>query len=460
MSKTETIGLNGRYTDATIYTTDVDEATVEQVQRVINHEAFCEPVAIMPDAHYGAGAVIGFTMPLGDRLAPNVVGKDIGCGMSAAKLTDATQQPMSTREWDTRIRERIPFGREVHDESSARTELLGLTDGTIDARLGKLLSHAGLDAPDSYDGYTDAYIDELCDRVGADRDYVCRGLGTLGGGNHFIEIAESASTGDLWVVVHSGSRYIGGAIASYWVEQAQENAADVSQYLDDEYVEYIDLSGDTREKAIRADHDGAAIGGVFDAISAARHRAAAESEDELAYLTGEAMAEYLVDMCFAQRYAATNRWLMLDAVSMALGRNLRDIVVSTHNFIDPMDGVIRKGATPAREGVRGVIPFNMSDGSLLVEGKGNDAWNNSAPHGAGRRMSRREAERTLSLGDFATSMADVFSTSVGESTLDEAPAAYKDTDTIEANITPTVEIVDRFDPVLNLKADGREVNGS
>ncbi|WP_330630712.1 RtcB family protein [Halocatena halophila] len=287
------------------------------------------------------------------------------------------------------------------------------------------------------------YYNNLLDRVGYDEKRANQSLGTLGGGNHFIEVAQSETTGDYWLVVHSGSRGLGLSIAQYW----QNRATDI---MDEKAAVEIDY------EAIRENFDGEDIKHEIN-----RRKVEGPDQDrntDLDYLEGEEMDGYLADMVFAQWYAMKNRKMILDSISTELdtfeeGVIGKSIISSTHNYIDFDDMVIRKGAIQAHENQKAVIPFNMRDGTLLVEGKGNPDWNNSAPHGAGRIMSRTRAFNELSAGEFAREMDGIFSTSVGKETLDESPMAYKSTEVIEEAIEPTATIVDRLKPVLNCKAE-------
>jgi RNA-splicing ligase RtcB len=302
--------------------------------------------------------------------------------------------------------------------------------------------------------------------------YVIRGAGTLGGGNHFIEFAKARTSGEYWLIIHSGSRYLGKSVAEYWQERAtQYREADaIRAALPDEYTDYLKFDPEAvsdedlfawvtggmgeshmRKDAIRESFDGDSLDEVFQALS--RPRAAVGDRDEsLDWLAGREAHGYYVDMLFAQQYARWNRELMSDAICTALDVEPTDRFQSIHNYIDFRDLTVRKGATPARDGQRLVIPFNMAAGSLLARGKGNHQYHQTAPHGAGRTMSRRAAHESLTVEAFERAMAGVYSESVGEAVLDEAPMAYKSVESIVEAIEPTAEIVDRLDVVHNLKA--------
>lgn len=477
------IRIEGEHTEAEIKTDAVDETCIEQVQELTNHEAFQNPVKIMPDAHAGAGAVIGFTMELGDRICPNTVGVDIGCGMTALNLghldiyTDA--DPETLQELDEQIRRHVPMGWHTFADTDVEQDYHLVDDfpwDVCEAKLESLNVHwpgEPIPSPD----YGKDYVLDLCDRVEYDVRRAINSIGTLGGGNHFIEISRSEQTGDYWVVVHSGSRGIGLSIAEYWQEQAHqaqdERAAEVRRRLadvpDDFYRFDLEAVSDREllnwvqggmgqdwkaTDRISEQLDGQAIG---DAVSELRDIAEYVRENagghNLDYLEGDDRHGYLIDMIFAQTYAAESRRQMVEAVADVLGVEGGECIVSTHNYIDFDDLTIRKGATRVHEGERAIIPFNMRDGSIIVRGTGSDAWNRSAPHGAGRRGSRRWAYDEFDLEEFTAEMDGIFSTSVTEETLDEAPMAYKDKNVVLDRIEETATVEEVLTPVHNLKAE-------
>jgi RNA-splicing ligase RtcB len=306
--------------------------------------------------------------------------------------------------------------------------------------------------------------------------HVIESAGTLGGGNHFVEFARARESGDYWLLIHSGSRYLGLATAQFWQDRASErrNTAAVREAVPEEYREYLKFDPESvsdeelyawvtggmgeshvRKAKLRRELDGEAIEHAFDALSDLRPPTdvdAADRNTDLDWLAGREAHGYYVDMLFAQEYARWNRELMSEAVCEALGVDPVERFGSTHNFIDFEDMTVRKGATPAREGQRLVVPFNMADGSVIARGKGNEEWNRTAPHGAGRTMSRRQARREGSLEQFAAAMEGVYSESVVEAVLDEAPVAYKPADAIAEAIEPTATVEERLDAVHNLKA--------
>ena len=475
------IELDGKYTTARVMVDDeqlVETDCLEQIRELIDHPAFTEPVRVMPDTHPGADAPVGFTMPLGEQVVPQVVGVDVGCGMAATNL--GSTLPLSDPERERRVREAVPMGRSVHayddaphliDEfpfERANRVYEQFAEG-FESRFGR-----ALDPPFSFDGYDGAYVKSLCDRVLAGQrqgiGHVIRSAGTLGGGNHFVEFARARESGKYWLVIHSGSRYLGKSVADYWSREAHHarRADAIRAALPDEYADYVKFDPATvtdddcyawvtggmgeshvRKERVQADFEAGERERVLDTLGSLREAA---QNVELAALEGEEADGYYVDMLFAQQYARWNRELMSDAICEALDVEPVERFQSVHNYVDFRDLTIRKGATPAREGQRLIVPFDMANGSILARGKGNEAYNESAPHGAGRAMSRTRADEELSTAAFAESMDGVYSESVGEATLDEAPQAYKPAEAIHEAIRPTAEPIDRLEPVHNLKA--------
>lgn len=501
MSKKNRTVIEGEYTDATVYLPEeeIEDGAYQQIQEMVDHPAFRNPVRIMPDSHQGAGAVIGFTTPITDRVVVNSVGVDCGCGMYAFKLNGIdydlkTDDGLKTA--DKAIRANVPMGvgqmnsrNDYHmrddfpwDEVQDKWEEFSNNhlDGNIE--LGEF-------HPDKFQYGVD-YAQNVCKKVGYSFTDLINSCGTLGSGNHFIELSESAN-GDIWCVIHSGSRGIGYNISDYHQKRA-ENVRNLSAVrtalssLYGRYGEYIkpdidSISDEELHKWIHnrqiVDYDklkdefagtenanliekisnviNAASRGHFNEVSNyimvdVDELEAMQKSDELAYLEKEEAVEYYVDMAFAQTYASVNRREMGKRVAQALGADIVDEIESVHNYIDYNDGILRKGATPARKGERGVIPMNMSYGTLMVEGKGNEEWNFSAPHGAGRRMSRTQAHEELDLDEFKEEMGDTIASALP---LDESPMAYKDVHMVKNAMEPTVEIIDHLRPLVSIKAD-------
>lgn len=485
--------IEGEYTTATVMgECDMfDDRFVEQVQQLVDHEAFTNRVVIQPDGHPGAGAVIGFTMPLDEKVVPSTVGSDIGCGVEAASL-GIEELPVSYTEADERIREAVPFGRAVHDFDSAMhvgndfpwdllTERFERFNSSYSERSGREIDLEDHTPNGEYDL---EYFKALCEMVGYNINRAIASAGTLGGGNHFLEVARSESDGDLWIVLHSGSRGLGSTVANYWQDRAietrrAERAREaVAALLEEGYGPYLKFDPETttdkdlllwlqggmgesfmRKGKIREEFEGEDIDETFarlkEAIPGRGEAAESDSDEDLAFLEGAEAHGYFVDMLFCQEYAATNRRQMVELACEALGlpKAPEEILDSPHNIIDFEDSVIRKGATRVHENERAVIPFTMRHGSILIEGKGNEEWNRSSPHGAGRLMSRTQAFEDLSMEEYEGLMDGIYSTSVTEDTLDESPDAYKDPTTIEEAMAETATVVDRLVPEHSLKAE-------
>lgn len=453
--------LSGEHTDAVVMTTMLDENCREQIQSMIDHEAFENPVRIMPDTHFGRGAVIGFTMPFSDRIVPNTVGVDIGCGMYATNLGASPFTRFDDAEAvDTAIRDAVPMGRAVHSGGAYHMKNDFPWD-ELNAVWAKFLAEqdvADADVPVDAAPFGIDYFKELCGRVGYDMTRAINSVGSLGGGNHFIEFAQAGMTGEVWCVIHSGSRGIGLKVAQYWQDCAtnhvnsQKNIEDVPE----NYRPYLTDEWKPDAEKIRADFEGKEIGQMFDKMSQLIQEYGPHNADrntDLDYLEGVPALQYLRDMLFAQRYASENRKVMMRLVEQTLGVEREREIESVHNYVDFTDQIIRKGATPARQGEMGIIPFNMAHGSVVIRGQGNPEWNYSAPHGAGRRMSRRGAYRDLSVDDFEAEMAGVENFNDPDEILDEAPMAYKPTDVIMDVIEETATVVDWLTPVHAIKAE-------
>lgn len=365
--------IKGKYNEAKVFTDNLEESAREQIQTLCD-QPFVEgsKIRIMPDVHAGAGSTIGTTMTIIDKVVPNLVGVDIGCGMETIRLADSK---VDWIELDRLVRERIPAGYKIRKRPHPYLQEIDLL---------KLRARDG--------GKNDS-------KLKMDRAY--RSLGTLGGGNHFIE-GNRDEQGRLYIVVHSGSRHLGLQIAQYYQRVAQKEQP--------------------------------------------------HSPRDLAYLQGQSMEDYCHDMQIMQEYAVLNRKAMIDVIVQGMGLEVEEDFTTTHNYIDMDNMILRKGAISARKGELALIPFNMRDGSFICRGKGNPDWNYSAPHGAGRIMSRTQARKELSLKTLHEDMADVYTTSVNRSTLDESPDAYKPMEEISALIKDTVEVLHHIKPEYNFKA--------
>ncbi|MBO7464216.1 MAG: RtcB family protein [Bacteroidales bacterium] len=365
----------GKYSTAKVFTDNVDEGSVSQIETLCNQE-FTQGarIRLMPDVHVGAGCTIGTTMTITDKIVPNLVGVDIGCGMETVmfRAGSATAENFNSVALDRVIRRKIPSGYDIRKEPHPYAKAINFKKVR-----GKF-----------------------------DKARAVRSVGTLGGGNHFIE-ADRDDDGNLYIVVHSGSRHAGLEIAKYYQNEAWKQL------------------GET------------------------------DIPKELAYVSGSLFYDYLNDMYIMQHFAKMNRKAMMDEIIKGLKINKYDIkeqFTTIHNYIDLDNMILRKGAVSAQNGEKLLIPINMRDGSLICIGKGNEDWNFSAPHGAGRIMSRRQAKEILDLEEFKAEMSGIYSTTVNLDTIDEAPMAYKTMDDIVANISPTAEIVKVIKPIFNFKA--------
>jgi len=364
--------IKGKYNTAIIFSDNVDEKAAEQIKFLCGHEFVKgSRIRIMPDIHVGAGCTIGTTMTIRDKVVPNLVGVDIGCGMHVSILGRIGITAEMLKKIDRIIRKEIPCGFEVR-----RT-------------------------PHGYINRAD--LDDLRCAEAVDIKRATLSIGTLGGGNHFIELGRD-DNGIIYLVVHTGSRHLGKQTAEHY-----------------------------------------------------QHRASAENPDidrSIAYVSGRSFEEYLNDMRIAQDFAGHNREAIAEIITREMGFHAVDSFVTIHNYIDIEEMMLRKGAVSAKKGELLIIPVNMKEGSIIAVGKGNPEWNCSAPHGAGRVMSRKQAKKMLSFDEFRKSMEGIYSTSISRETIDEAPLAYKPLQEILTNIRDTVDIQCIIKPVYNFKASG------
>lgn len=412
--------LQGTYgKDCKVFTDNIEPQALETIQKLLDNPVTeGKPVRIMPDTHDGKGIVIGFTMPVGEWVNPNHIGVDIGCGMLCARIT-STITPDMYMDIDQRIRKVIPMGFEIHEWSKTDIWHNIIFDDFFYPRT---------DIANRWN-FGFSKIANLCRNIGLDLTVWQRSIGTLGGGNHFIELGRSENTGHYYLTIHSGSRNFGKRVCDYHAK----NLDGYKKMLAEE-VEHIKQTLPKQQWEA--------------AIKLAKKRL----QGREGYLTGEAKEEYLKDMYTAQAYASVNRYTMLHLILHAMNWKCGEVIETVHNYINPQDNIIRKGAVSAHEGEKLIIPMNMADGILLCCGKGNKDWNNSAPHGAGRLFSRTAAREQLSMDEFKQRMTNVYSTSVCPETLDESPMAYKPTEEIRSLIEPTVKVLDVIKPVVNLKA--------
>lgn len=384
--------ITGKFNKAAVYATTVDNASYGQVLRMCNMEKLQDSkIAMMPDMHAAEGCTVGTSMTVGELVNPAFVGGDIGCGMQVFKLRDTEIDFMKL---DNCIREKIPSGAKIHERSVFNSKLIDLEEL-----------------------YCYDYIRH---------ETVLKSFGTLGGGNHFIEMARGTDD-KLYLIIHSGSRRLGRDVAQYHQVQA---------FFAQHGIDPVEA----RRKKIK----------VSD-VKSTTHPADC-------FLSGANLERYLHDMNMAVKYALESRKHMGEVIISTLGLTVEDEFATIHNYIDTEAGVLRKGAVSARDGERLLIPINMRDGSLLCKGRGNPEWNFTAPHGSGRIMKRSEAKESFTLEEYRREMEGIFTTSVGESTIDESPMAYRRIDEILDAIEPTAEVVDILSPVYNFKASKAAVD--
>lgn len=445
------IEFEGKYTTAKVMIDDIEETCAAQIVELINHPAFTNPVAIMPDTHAGAGSVIGFTMPLTDKVVPNTIGVDIGCGMLSFPLTDKMINAVELEWLDKAIREAIPFGFNVNEKITYDMERYFPWDSVSrENRIFCLAFNGMFDAKMKPTVYDYEWFKKKCEQIGANLDRSIASIGSLGGGNHFIEIGKSANTGKFWLTIHTGSRQFGLQICKYWQNMNTEKERHEALLKLNEGIKHIKAT-----HVSKADHKK-----IPTAINKLRSELGINNKvaKGLDYIEGEDMQGYLTDMIFAQAYAAENRHRIANVIAYIFEpptssyiEAVRNHCIETvHNYIDFKDFVIRKGAISAHRNDIMIIPFNMEDGILVCKGRGNKEWNNSAPHGAGRLESRAQAKIKFSSSVAKERMKakGIFTSAVP---VDEVKEAYKDPKIIEEAIEPTVEIVDRLIPIMNLK---------
>lgn len=399
--------LKGKYNSCKVFTDNIDSATISQLTNLLNQEFVSDSqVRIMSDCHSGKGCVIGTTMTITNKIVPNLVGVDIGCGMRAVKLAN---KHLDLPNLDSVIHKYVPAGFEIHEEAIA-------TSGVAD-----ILASVSIDK-------------------------AFKSLGTLGGGNHFIEV-DTDKNGDYWLVIYTGSRHLGIEVCDYYQNLAYENL---------KLKAHNDKTIKDLTKELVAEHTNA---GRKKEISKALTKLRSDYKAthvtvpfELAYLEGQAMQDYLHDMKLAQEHAKINRETIAKQILKYAKLTEVESFDTIHNYIDVDNMILRKGSISAQAGEKVIIPMNMRDGSLICIGKGNPDWNYSAPHGAGRILSRSKAKDTISMAEYQESMKGIYTTSVNRGTIDESPMAYKPIEEIMKNIEDTVEIVDVIKPVYNFKA--------
>lgn len=370
--------ITGSQSEAVVFASLIDQTSIDQIAKMMDNPSFAgNKVRIMPDVHAGAGSVIGLTSTLGDKVIPNVIGVDIGCGVVLDEIISDGE--ICFKDLDRVIRKNIPSG--MHRRNCEYEHLAGST------KIGKAFREI------------EDRIIEICDRTQQNKDTVINSIGTLGGGNHYIEVDVGEKK---YLSIHSGSRNFGLKIANYHQAKAAKAHPEIAK--------------------------------------------------DLCWLEGDDASEYFSDMRVAQKYASLNRLVMLDIIFREMDWNHGGKIESIHNYIDFEGGIIRKGAISALYGQMVVIPISMAEGVIVGKGKGNSEWNNSAPHGAGRLVSRNVAKKTLSMDEYKSRMDGVWTSCVSKDTLDEAPMVYKGLDYVLESVKETVDVVDICKPVYNFKA--------
>lgn len=396
------IEVKGKYNTAIVFSDDYQEDAIAQIRELCDQEfTKGEKIRVMPDYHPGAGCTVGTTMTITDKVVPNLVGVDIGCGMRVAFIKK-NKDEIDYAQLDEVIRKKIPSGFNVRSKNSRHPFVQRIDLTKIYAPF--------------------------------DMERALNSIGTLGGGNHFIELNE-VSDDTVALVIHSGSRNMGKQIAEYY-----QNLA---------YEELMDISKRKQELKERLIKEGRCEEEIEEELKKIKKP---DIKKSLAYLENESFKHYLNDMSIAQKYAELNRRAMVDVIVSNMGWEVVDSFSTIHNYIDMEHMILRKGAISAQKGERVIIPMNMRDGSIIAYGKGNPDWNYSGPHGAGRLMSRSKARKTVSMKEFQQAMKGIWSTSVKKSTLDESPFVYRDMDEIIKNTKDTIEIAQIIKPVYNFKA--------
>ncbi len=400
--------IKGAYTNAIVYADILDEGTESQIKTLLSQEFMKDSkVRIMADCHTGAGCVIGTTLEIKDKIVPNLVGVDIGCGMLTVKLG---KMNLIFKELDDYIHANIPSGMTVNEE---------ITESIVDIKKLKCFDHLKRTT------------------------YLKKSLGSLGGGNHFIEI-DVNEAGEYYLVIHSGSRNLGKQVAEIYQNKAilyhENKLFNKRKAIQDMISEYKAIG---RQREIQSEID--RISSIQLELPIPR---------ELCYLEGDDFNDYMFDMDICQKFASENRYEIAKRIVSFLGLDLESLesFETIHNYINMKDKILRKGSISAYKDEVVLIPMNMRDGCIIGRGKSNADYNYSAPHGAGRVMSRGKAFQTIRVEDFKKSMEGIYSTTIDESTLDESPFVYKPMESILNNIEDTIDVIEIIKPVYNFKA--------
>ena len=396
------IKIKGQFNTAVVFTDKIEDTAAEQIRTLCN-QPFVKgsKIRVMPDVHAGMGCTIGTTMTIDDKVVPNLVGVDIGCGIEVIRIENPN---INLERLDNLIHDKIPSGFNIRKKDHEFIDKINLDNLRCKNEVN--IKRARLS------------------------------IGTLGGGNHFIE-ANKDEEGNLYIAVHSGSRHLGHEVASLYQKKAQRQLNRTSREDLDALISRLREEG--REKDVKKE------------LRKMKSQTIEDIPKDLAYVSRELFDDYINDMKIVQKFAELNRKAMVEEIVRGMGLNVLEDFTTIHNYIDTDNMILRKGAVSAQKGEKLIIPINMRDGSLICIGKGNEYWNYSAPHGAGRIMSRREAKRTFNLSEFKKSMEGIYTTTANSRTLDECPFAYKPIEEIMENTSDTVDIIHHIKPVYNFK---------
>lgn len=397
------IELSGKYNSAKVFTDIIEPDAISQIITLCSQEISKDSkIRIMPDVHAGTGCTIGTSMTIKDKAVPNMVGVDIGCGMETVRIKE---KHIELQKLDKLIYEKIPSGFGIRTKTHRYAEKIQIEN---------------------------LYCVEYINLEKAENS-----IGTLGGGNHFIE-ADKSSDGSIYIVIHSGSRHLGVEVAKYYQNEAYRRLNKTAQSDIDELIARLKAEGKTKN--------------IQQEIKKLTNTKTTSIPKHLAYTEGELFEQYIHDMKIVQEFALINRQAMMNEIIKGMKLHITEQFSTIHNYIDTDNMILRKGAVSAQKGEKLIIPINMRDGSLICTGKGNPDWNFSAPHGAGRLMSRSQAKQSFTVSEYKKQMNGIYSTSINSSTLDECPMAYKDINDILDNISDTVDVNDIIKPIYNFKA--------
>lgn len=397
------IELSGKYNSAKVFTDIIEPDAISQIITLCSQEISKDSkIRIMPDVHAGTDCTIGTSMTIKDKAVPNMVGVDIGCGMETVRIKE---KHIELQKLDKLIYEKIPSGFGIRTKTHRYAEKIQIENLYC-------VEHINLEKAEN-------------------------SIGTLGGGNHFIE-ADKSSDGSIYIVIHSGSRHLGVEVAKYYQNEAYRRLNKTAQSDIDELIARLKAEGKTKN--------------IQQEIKKLTNTKTTSIPKHLAYTEGELFEQYIHDMKIVQEFALINRQAMMNEIIKGMKLHITEQFSTIHNYIDTDNMILRKGAVSAQKGEKLIIPINMRDGSLICTGKGNPDWNFSAPHGAGRLMSRSQAKQSFTVSEYKKQMNGIYSTSINSSTLDECPMAYKDINDILDNISDTVDVNDIIKPIYNFKA--------